>query len=699
MGFDFDPDSIAIVGASSDLTRISGLPLHYLEKHGYAGTVYPVNPNHDEIAGRQCYPSIETVPEPPDLAMVMLPASLVVDIVTDCLAIGVENVVIVSSGFSETGTAQGKAWEEELERLAAEHDAFIVGPNSQGMINFVTDVTACFTPALKRDELLTGPVSFVTQSGAFGGALTTLLQEAGIGLNKWIATGNEAAVGALEFVDQLAHDETTDVVVGYVEGFEDARQLIELKRTDAGIDLPFVVLKVGTSERGRAAASSHTGKIAGESAVYEAVLREHGVIAVDDIDILVAVTRLLMETSVESLPRGRLGVISTSGGAGVYIADRADDLGLDLATLATRTRERIGRHLPEYGSATNPVDTTAAVLNSTAAFEECLTALLEDDGVDTLLFQLTNVSGERAAKLADTVCRVKGEYEKPVMVCWTGGVEKTGGIERYRAAGIPVFENPARCLESTAAVGTFVAARPALRASKDSPARVSIPSLDYDRPKKLTEVDAKEVLADYGIETPTERYVTSVDEAVTAAGSIGYPVVVKIVSAAVDHKNRIGGVRLGVEDADAVREAATELLDIGRTVDENVGLTIQRQIEFEHELGLGLTIDDDFGPVLMLGRGGTEIETIDDVTFRTVPVSTAQAERMLEELTTVPVESFTDKQRSSVIDAVTGVSELFLDNRWITEADVNPLVVTADGTVAVDALVTGYEPEAAGGGG
>ncbi|MFC7318897.1 acetate--CoA ligase family protein [Halomarina halobia] len=540
-------------------------------------------------------------------------------------------------------------------------------------------------------------MSFVTQSGAFGGALTTLLQEAGVGLNKWVATGNEAAVGALTFVDQLARDETTDVVVGYVEGFEDARQLVELKRTDVGIDLPFVVLRVGTSERGRAAASSHTGKIAGESAVYDAVLREHGVVAVDDIDLLVEVTQLILETGVEELPHGRLGVISTSGGAGVYIADRADDLGLELATLSARTRERIGHHLPGYGSATNPVDTTAAVLNSTDAFEECLTALLEDDGVDTLLFQLTNVSGERAAELADTLCRVKDEYEKPVVVCWTGGLEKVESLDRYRASGVPVFENPARCLKSIAAVGAFVAARPALHASKDHPARVTVPPLDRDRPKKLTEVDAKELLADYGIETPMERYVTSVSEAAAAADEIGYPVVVKIVSSAIDHKNRIGGVRLGMGDVDAVREAAAELLNVGGAVDEGVGLTVQRQVEFEHELGLGLTIDDDFGPVLMLGRGGTEIETIDDVTFRTVPVSRAQAGQMLEELTTVPVESFTEGQRSAVVDAVTGLSKLFMDNRWITEADVNPLVVTADGAVAVDALASGYEPTDDGG--
>lgn len=687
MEFDFDPDTIAIIGASSDPTRISGLPLYYLDKHGYRGEVYPVNPNHDEIHDRTCYSSIEKVPEVPDLVMVILPATLVTDIVADCLTIGVNDIIVVSSGFSETGTQEGREQEAELKQLAATHDATIIGPNSQGMINFPNKVTPCFTPALERDELLSGSVSFVTQSGAFGGALTTLLLEADIGLDKWVATGNEAAVGSLAFVDQLATESTTDVIVGYLEGFKDARRLVELKRTEKGIDLPFVVLKVGSSERGREAARSHTGKIAGESAVYEAVLREHGVIAVDDIDLLVATTQILVETDI--IPHGRLGVISTSGGAGVHIADRAIDIGVELATLSKETKVQIEEHLPEYGSASNPVDTTAAVLNSTKAFKQCLEALFEDNAVDTLLFQLTNVSGERAVELAETLCSVQEEYEKPVVVCWTGGVEKVHGLERYRKAGIPVFENPTRCLESIAAVEVFEQSKPALRTSKDLPARVEIPDRDPNRPKKLTEIDAKALLAEYGVTTPAEQYATTINEAASAATTIGYPVVMKIVTEAVDHKDDIGGVRLGLDNATAVRESAAELLDID--VEGEIGLTVQQEIEFEYELGLGLTIDDDFGPVLMLGRGGTDIETIEDVTFRTVPVSSAQADRMIDELATVPVDEFTNKQKSAIVDAITGLSDLFLDNRWIEEADVNPLVVTSNGAVAVDALASGHE--------
>jgi acyl-CoA synthetase (NDP forming) len=690
MGFDFDPDSIALVGASSDPTRIAGLPIQYLDKHGYSGTIYPINPKHDEISGYTCYPSVEEVPESPDAAMVLLPSEIILDIVEDCLSTGIKNIIVVSSGFSETGTETGAQREAELAALAEEYDAAILGPNSQGIINFSKGVAACFTPALDRDELHTGPVSFVTQSGAFGGALTTLMQEAGIGLDKWVSTGNESALGALSLIDQLAHDNSTEIVAGYLEGFDDGRKLVEIKRTEEGIDLPIVAMKVGTSERGRSAASSHTGTIASEAKVYDSILREHGIITVNDIDVLIATAELLVEAN--PLPHGELGVLSTSGGAGVYIADRAADLGLELADLSTQTRESIDEHLPDYGSAMNPVDTTAAVLNSTQAFEDCLIALYEDDSVDTILLQITNISGDRGGDLAETFCRIDSQYDKPAVVCWTGALDDSAGAKHYQDAGIPLFENPDRCLKSISAIKPFVRSKSALQSSTDYPARVELPELNPNAPRKLTEVDAKELFSGHGIDTPDEKQVASVEQAVSAAKDLRFPVVVKVVSKEIDHKDRIGGVRLNLSDVDEVRDAASELLALEKDINGTVELTVQEQVSYEHELGLGITIDDDFGPVLLLGRGGVDIESVEDVTFRTIPVSDAQAETMLDDLETVPTESFTPSQKEAVINAIVGLSELFLENRWITECDVNPLVVTSDGAIAVDGLLTGYNP-------
>lgn len=684
----FSPASIAVVGASADPERISGLPIQYLQEHGYGGTVYPVNPNHDEVAGLDCYPDVGALPEVPDLVLVILPAPLVVDVLEDALVTGVGNVLIVSSGFSETGTDDGAAAERRLAELADEYDADVVGPNSQGVIDFHDRVTASFTPALVRPELLAGDVSFVTQSGAFGGALTTLLQDEGVGLSKWVSTGNEADLESLEIVEFLAGDGRTGVVAGYLEGFEDGRKLLELKRTDAGIDLPIVLLKVGRSDRGRSAATSHTGKVAGPHEVYEGVFRETGVMAVDDVDLFVDLTRAV--SRLDALPGRRIGVVTTSGGAGVHIADVAAEEGLELPPLGGRTNERIEGYIPEFGSALNPVDLTAQVVNSKEAFGECLRALFEDDEVDTVLLQITNASGESAVEYADRVVEVAGDYGKPLLLCWTGGVEKDAALERYEAAGVPVFENPARCVRAIAALARFADSKPRLRAAKDLPARLPDDDDFEAAPSILGEVDGKALLAEHGIDVPEEVLVAGLDEVDAAARTVGFPAVAKLVAPAVRHRNRVGGVRSDVEDRSALEDACRDLFDLADElgVDPD-GVSVQERVAGSFELALGIDVDPDFGPVCMLGRGGVGIEETGDVTFRTVPVSRGQAASMLEDLRTVERGALQAAQREAIVHAVCSLSELYLDNRWIREADVNPLIVTEDGATAVDALFVG----------
>lgn len=684
----FSPASIAVVGASADPERISGLPIHFLQEHGYGGTIYPVNPNHDEVAGLECYPDVGALPEVPDLVLVILPAPLVVDVVEDALEAGAEHVLIVSSGFAETGTEDGEAAERRIAGLADAHAGDVVGPNSQGAIDFHDRVAASFTPALRRSELLAGDVSFVTQSGAFGGALTTMLQDEGVGLSRWVATGNEADLESLDFLAFLAEDDRTGVAAGYLEGFEDGRKLIELKRTDAGIDLPIVLLKVGTSARGRSAAASHTGKVASAHSVYEGVFRETGVMAVDDVDLFVDLTRAASQ--LDALPGRRLGVVTTSGGAGVHIADVAAEEGLDLPTLGGATRERIEEQVPAFGSALNPVDLTAQVVNSKAAFVECLRALFEDDGLDAILLQITNASGESAVEYAEHVVEVAGDFETPVLVCWTGGVEKDAALERYAAAGIPVFENPARCVRAVAALARFADSKPRLRAAKELPARLPPDDGHDDSPAVLAEVEGKALLAEFGIDVPAEVLVTDPDEVEAAAATVGFPAVAKLVAPDLPHRDRVGGVRTDLRDRTALDGACADLLALADEFGvDATGVSVQAQVDGELELALGVDVDPDFGPVCMLGRGGVDVEVTADVTFRTIPVAPEQADAMLGELETVDAGGLSEGQRAAVVDAVRALSALYRDNRWIREADVNPLIVGDDGATAVDALFVG----------
>jgi acyl-CoA synthetase (NDP forming) len=282
----FRPRSVAVIGASDTERRPNTAMWRKIKKWAqhWGADVYPVNPNHDEVGGLTCYPSVSDLPEAPDLAMVIIPADLVVDAVEECLETGVGTVLVVSSGFSETGTEEDERAERRLAELAEEHGASVVGPNSQGLIDVKTSTTASFTPALQRDSLLEGEVSFVTQSGAFGGAPTTMFQDHSIGMSKLVAAGNEASTESLDFFELLATDETTAAAAGYIAGFEAGRKLVEPNRPTPGIELPVVLQKVGRSERGKSAARSHTGKVAGSHRVYEAVFRETGVMAVDDLD-------------------------------------------------------------------------------------------------------------------------------------------------------------------------------------------------------------------------------------------------------------------------------------------------------------------------------------------------------------------------------------------------------------------------------
>lgn len=686
----FDPSSIAIVGASDDFKSISGRPILFLQKHGYSGDIYPVNPNHDEIGGLPCYPDVPSLPEVPDLVLVIVPANIVPDIVEDCTEVGIESVLIVSSGFSETGNDEDVEAERRLVELAETHDITLIGPNSQGLINFPERAIASFTAALRREELITGNVSFVTQSGAFGGALTTMLQDRGVGLDKWVSSGNEASTESLDFVRMMLEDGSTEIAAGYVEGFEDGRKLVEIKRTDAGIELPFVVLKTGKSNRGKAAAQSHTGTVAGRQEVYEAIFKETGVIPVDDTDHFIDVVESL--TRIDAYPGEKVGVITTSGGAGIHIADVVEEeVGVTLPDLSEQIVDWLQEHLPAYGSAVNPVDITAQVASSPDTFGACIERLLEADELDTVVLQITNVSGERALRYAETITAAAEGSATQIFLVWTGGIEKERALDRYAEAGIPVFENPARCIRAIAALARFAASRERLYEAQDLPARP--PTYESDgESRTVTEVEAKVLLANYGISAPGESLVNSAEEAAEAADDLGYPVVAKLVSPELIHRNEVGAIKLDLASSSDVEAAFAELQSIAAKHDADPrGVSIQEQIDDGLELAMGIATGTDFGPLVMLGSGGVDIESIGDVTFRTIPLERAQAASMINDLDAVSESDLRPPQQAAIVDALCGLSDLYCDNPWITEADVNPAILSDDRLLAVDALILGVD--------
>jgi acetyltransferase len=443
-----------------------------------------------------------------------------------------------------------------------------------------------------------------------------------------------------------------------------------------------VVFKVGSSERGKSASSSHTGKVSSSQDVYDAVFEETGVMAVDNIDAFVKLIETISQ--VETYPDGQIGVVTTSGGAGVHIADTAAELSITVPNLADETRNKIEGYIPDFGSALNPVDLTAQVVNSKEAFDECLRALFDDQNLDTVLLQITNASGEDAVEYAERVVDIAEDYEKPLFLSWTGGVDKEAAIERYREGNIPVFESPARCVKVINHLAKFKTARSRLRGAQELPARVP-DTTDSERPDVVTEIEGKQLLAEYGIRTPEETLIREPQEIETAVGAVELPAVAKIISPDIQHRDRVNGVRTDLQDEATLEQACSELFSRASELSGDLtGVAIQEQVSGAGELALGINNDQDFGPVVMLGQGGVNIEDTADVTFRTVPVTRAQARAMLSEIE-LPTP-LTEKQRTALIDSVKALSDLYRDNPWIEEGDVNPLIVTEDDVVAVDAL-------------
>jgi acetyltransferase len=519
-----------------------------------------------------------------------------------------------------------------------------------------------------------------------------MFQENDIGLNKMAATGTEAAIESLDIFEYLVEDDTTNVISGYIEGFKNGRKLISLKRDESGIDMPIVLLKVGESEKGRQAAKSHTGTIAGRYEIYQGIFKETGVISVNDIILFFAVNETL--SMIDELPSDQIGVVTSSGGAGVLIADTAEREGLQLPDLDGRTVEKVEQYLPAAGSTLNPID--FATQPDMKERMEILDHLLNDNNVETVIFQITNITGKRAKQFAERTVETAKNYQKPLFIIWTGGVEKQSAIDMLESADIPVFESPALCVRTIGAIQAFSESKPRLEEAKGLPAtldELKKAGEGYnDNISELTEFEGKKLLKEYGIPVVEDVIIDTVDEAVNVSNELGGKVVAKLISPDLPHRNEVGGVRTDLSSEVDVRNATDDLFSLIDELDIGGGrVTLQKQVEGDMELALGIVNSPDFGPVLMFGRGGVNIEAINDITFRSIPVVSSQAESMFNDIDTIDTDNIEPKHLDEIVNTITNFSDLYMQNQWISEADINPIIINDDGPVAVDALFQGYE--------
>jgi acyl-CoA synthetase (NDP forming) len=624
------PRSIAVLGASSDPTRIGGRPIAYLKAQGFKGAIYPVNPNRTEVQGLQAFPSVAALPETPDVAIVAVGAEIAPQAVEDLAKRGTKAALMFTAGFAEVDDA-GAAVQARMVETARAHGMRILGPNCLGVFDARTSYYATFSSSFDSGWPVLGRIGIASQSGAYGTHLYTLARNRGIGASLCIMTGNEADVTVGECIGWLAENPEIDVIATYLEGIREATNLIAALETARAARKPVIMQKVGRSELGGKAAKSHTASIAGDDAVTEAVMREFGVMRARNseemLDIAHTASRKIYPV------KNTLGVITVSGGAGVLISDVATDVGLAMPEMPEATQKYL-RELVPFCAPRNPVDATAQMGNDVTLIYKFTEAVLRDGGYSSILgfFSMT-ASSRRWPMIREQLNLARAKY--PDRLYALSIIAPRDRIAELEEEGWVVHEDPTRAVIAIDAMGRFgvsFAAPPGIAPPVVHP--VTLPDATP------SEAEAKRLLASAGITSAPEQACSSAEEAVAAAELFGFPVVMKILSPDILHKSEIGGVLLGVATDAAVRDGYDLLLARAHRAAPDArieGVLVAKQLQGGVECILGIHRDPVFGPIAMFGLGGIFVEVMKDVVFRRCPFGADVAEEMIRSIKGAPL--------------------------------------------------------------
>ena len=690
----FAPRSVAVIGASTDPLKIGGRPISFLKDNGYTGRILPINPRAETIQGLPVFKSIETVDGAIDLAICAVPGAQALAELRACIAKKVRAVIMFSAGFAEVDDA-GRIAQEELAEVARAGGIRLMGPNCMGVANIRTGMIASFHPAFAFPQPPGGRIAFVSQSGAFGGICMQMARERGIGLSHMVTTGNEADVQAADALAYLAGDKDTAVIMLYLEGCRDGARLLDALEIARRNNKPVVAIKVGRTDAGAKAAQSHTAALAGSDAVFDAVFRQYGVYRANNIEEFFDVG---CAVALGCRPaNNKVGLVTVSGGVGVLMADDAASRGLDVAELPAAAQAKFKKLVP-YAGVRNPLDVTGQVMNDRSLLEQAVNLTLSDGDYGSLVcFQgASAVDAQIVEDQFGVWTRVKKAF--PDKLIAVSGLLSPEFQKRVEALGIPTSRDPTHSLRAIAALHGFSTtfARPFTRLAVTADATKL-------RPGALNEIDAMAVLARAGLPVVDERLCATADQAVAAAEALGYPVVMKVVSADILHKSDIGGVRLKLADAKAVRTAYAGIMrDVKAAMPKARidGCLVAPMVGGQGvETIIGVTIDATFGPVVMFGLGGVMVEALGDVTFRVAPFDEAEAHRMIREIRTYRVlEGLRGAPASDVealASALAAVSRFAAANAaQLVSMEANPFLVRprGQGAIALDAVVVTCAP-------
>lgn len=688
----FAPRSIAVIGASADPTRIGGRPIAALRQGGYEGAIYPVNPTRTEVQGLRAFPAVGDIDAPVDCAIIAVGAELAVPAIEACAERGVRSAVVFSAGFAEAGGA-GVERQSRMERAARASGMRLLGPNCMGLFHTPSRTYSTFTALFQGQTPPGGHMGLVSQSGGSGAQILKLAQLRGMPLGTFVTTGNEADVEFGEVLTALADDDDIRVILAYVEGIR-ARDgfLAGLTRAHAARK-PVVLLKVGRTDAGAQAAASHTASLAGADSVYDAVFREYGVWRARTTEELLDVAYACQNGRIAN--GRRLGVVTISGGMGAQIADAASDAGLTLPPTPEDAKRAL-KALCEPGSPENPVDVTAQASTDHELMARSVNILMDCGAFDSVLAFFGIYAGVPvlSERLLQTLAEVRARHRQGnAALCIIGTKEAT---RSYEEAGYLVFEEPARAVHALSAIAAIAEGFDRMPSRAPGTGAASM-----TRGERFNEVQAKALLARWGIRTPAERFARTEAAAVALAGELRAPLALKVVSADLAHKSDVGGVALRIApDKIAVACASMRAEVAHRAPHAPIeGFLISEMISGGVEVIVGARRDTLFGPVVVVGLGGILVELFKDVSLRLAPVTVEGAHDMIRELRALPLlRSYRGKPASDIgalAKTIAAVSRFAADNEdALDSVEINPLVVLPEGqgAIALDAVIATSAP-------
>jgi acetyltransferase len=680
----FTPAGVAVIGASSNPLKLSYGILKNLKENGYTGGVYPVNPSSSEILGLRCYPAIGSVPDPLELAVIVVPAPAAAQVVDECGQRGIRAAVLITGGFKEVGQG-GAELEQQVLQIAAQHSMRIIGPNCVGLMNLYTGLNATFISGMPDR----GGIGFLSQSGAICGGVVDFVQGKKVGFSHFISLGNEADVTETDIIEYLGDDPHTRVIAAYVEEIRDGRRFLETARRVSRFK-PIVMIKAGRSDAGARAVSSHTGSLAGSYSAYQAAFTQAGVIEVENFSELFDVAVAL---DFQPLPAGGNTVILTNaGGPAALASDSLAAHGFKLVDLSEDTRATLRSFLNPAAQVANPVDMLGGALPE--EYAKSIRAVLEDPNVDSALPILVPQAVVDTAGVAQSIVDASAAASKPVLATIMGDKSVSAARLILQGNRIPMYTYPEAAPIVLAAMRRYrtwrdAAAEPAV-ALNGVDGAAATRALTASSTLVMGEAESRPLLGAYGIPLVPAIQAAAPEEAAQAAERLGYPVVMKIVSPQLLHKSDAGGIRLNLRTAAEVSNAFTEMtrsIHSARPETQIDGVLVEKMAPHGTEVIVGMQRDPGFGPLMMFGLGGIYVELFRDVSFRLAPLTRSDARQMIDQTRAgrllTGFRGSAPADVDAIIDVLLRLSHLALDLPAIHEIEINPLLVYEKGRGAL----------------